>query len=77
VKSEKGITIDPTGKMAGRGVYLHAARGCWTNGLKGSIAKGLRTELTEIDRHVILDFSITLPEEDQIFNKDSEAETES
>jgi len=77
VKSENGIVIDPTGKMPGRGVYLHAARECWINGLKGSIVKGLKTELNEIDRRLILDFVNTLPEDDQIFQNDSEGKTES
>jgi len=50
VKTGEGILVDPTGKMSGRGVYLHHRQTCWEAGLNGAVAKGLMTELTEKDR---------------------------
>lgn len=76
VKTETGVTVDPTGKMAGRGVYLHAARSCWEKGLKGSIVKGLKTELTEVDLQMIDAFMAALPkDEDQANQIDTETNT--
>ena len=49
VWNENGMIIDPTGKLAGRGVYLHKNRACWEKGLKGAISRGLRTELSDED----------------------------
>jgi predicted RNA-binding protein YlxR (DUF448 family) len=45
------VAIDPTGKAAGRGAYLHDRRSCWAQALRsGSLAHALKTELTEADR---------------------------
>lgn len=49
VRGEGGVQIDPTGKMNGRGAYLHDQRSCWERGLKGSLASALRIELTPQD----------------------------
>jgi hypothetical protein len=46
---EDGIQIDLIGKMHGRGAYLHDQKACWDKGLKGSISKALRVELTTDD----------------------------
>jgi len=53
---EEGIQIDLTGKMHGRGAYLHDQKVCWEKGLKGSISKALRVQLTEEDRERLLVF---------------------
>lgn len=50
VKSEEGIIIDPSGKMPGRGVYLHLNPDCWKKGLNGAISKELMIELTHEDK---------------------------
>ena len=63
VRSPQGIRVDPTGKMAGRGAYLHDRRSCWERGLKGSIAKALKTELSADDRESLAAFMAALPEE--------------
>ena len=55
--------MDPTGKMAGRGAYLHDRRSCWERGLKGPLASALHTELTLADRDRLVDFLATLPAE--------------
>ena len=44
-----GIQIDLNGKLHGRGAYLHDQKECWEKGLKGSISRALRVELTTDD----------------------------
>ncbi len=61
VRTEQGVFIDPTGKAAGRGAYLHNQRVCWERGLKGGLAHALKTDLTDGDRERLQTFLITLP----------------
>jgi predicted RNA-binding protein YlxR (DUF448 family) len=63
VRTNEGIVIDPGGKIAGRGAYLHEQKQCWEKGLKGSLANALKTEWTEMDRDVLRSFLATLPDE--------------
>ena len=49
VRTADGVFVDPTGRLAGRGAYLHDRRSCWERGLKGSLAAGLKTTLSEED----------------------------
>ena len=60
VRQPQGIAIDPTGKLSGRGAYLHNQRLCWELGLKGSLAKALKTDLSEDDRERLTQFMDTL-----------------
>jgi predicted RNA-binding protein YlxR (DUF448 family) len=62
VRSGDGVRVDPTGKLAGRGAYLHDRRSCWEAGLKGSLARALKTELTHADREQLEAFMNTLPQ---------------
>lgn len=64
VRSPQGVQIDPSGKAAGRGAYLHASRSCWERGLKGALAQALNTVLTEEERDRLRIFAASLPEED-------------
>lgn len=51
VRTADGVQLDPGGKMAGRGAYLHNSRDCWEKALnKGLLARSLKTELTEADK---------------------------
>jgi len=61
VKTSDGVQIDPTGKLAGRGAYLHDRRDCWERGLKGALGHALKTSLTEADRARLEEFMNTLP----------------
>ena len=61
VKTSDGVQIDPTGKLAGRGAYLHDRRDCWERGLKGALGHALKTSLTEVDRARLEEFMNTLP----------------
>ena len=53
VKGDQGIQIDETGKLPGRGIYLHKKRSCWEQALPNEIARGLRTELNKQDLELI------------------------
>jgi hypothetical protein len=52
VRRPDGVQVDPTGKLAGRGAYLHDRRSCWERGLKGPLAHALKVTLSpeEMDR---------------------------
>ena len=63
VRTADGVQIDPTGKVAGRGAYLHDRRECWERGLKGALGHALKTTLTAGDRVRLEDFMNTLPVE--------------
>ena len=63
VRSPEGVQVDSTGKLAGRGAYLHDRRSCWERGMKGALAHALKTELTTEDRERLQAFMATLPEE--------------
>jgi uncharacterized protein len=57
--------VDPTGKLAGRGAYLHNVRLCWEKALKGPLANALKMDLTPADLVVLRQFMQTLPENDE------------
>lgn len=63
VRTPEGLRIDPTGKLPGRGAYLHDSRACWESGLKGALAHALKVELTDQDRETLYAFMASLPEE--------------
>ena len=54
--------IDPSGKLPGRGAYLHDLKSCWVKALKGSLAHALRTSIQEQDLAALRTFMETLPE---------------
>lgn len=62
VRVAEGVQVDPSGKSAGRGAYLHDDRSCWDRALKGALAHALKIELTEQDRVRLQEFVQTLPE---------------
>jgi predicted RNA-binding protein YlxR (DUF448 family) len=63
VKTPAGVVIDPTGKLAGRGAYLHNQRSCWEVGLKGALGNALKTDLTGEDRERLRAYLAGLPDE--------------
>lgn len=63
VRTPDGVLVDPTGKHAGRGAYLHDRRECWQLGLKGSLAQALKVDLSAEDRERLEAFMKTLPGE--------------
>lgn len=62
VRGREGVVVDPTGKLAGRGAYLHDRRSCWEAGLQGSLARALQVDLTSADYENLVSFMNTLPE---------------
>jgi predicted RNA-binding protein YlxR (DUF448 family) len=62
VRTAQGLQVDPTGKIPGRGAYLHDRRSCWERGLKGALAHALKVDLTGQDRETLLAFMAALPE---------------
>lgn len=63
VRQPDGLQIDLTGKLAGRGAYLHDRRSCWERGLRGGLAHALRVVLTDEDRERLEAFMAALPDE--------------
>lgn len=62
VRTQQGLRVDPTGKVSGRGAYLHDQRSCWEAGLKGSLAHALKIELSDVDREMLRDVMQSLPD---------------
>ena len=49
--AEGSVAIDPTGKAAGRGAYLHDRRSCWDTALASrALEHALRVNLDEVER---------------------------
>ena len=63
VRTADGVQVDPTGKLAGRGAYLHDRQECWERALKGALPHALKTELSVHDRTRLEDFLHSLPAE--------------
>lgn len=63
VRSPEGVFIDLTGKMNGRGAYVHKQRSCWRAALKGGLANALKTTLNDEDRVRLDDYYQTLPDD--------------
>ena len=63
VRGPQGVQIDPTGKISGRGAYLHDRRSCWEHGLKGALATALKIEISAEEEGELTTFMTTLPEE--------------
>jgi len=65
VRTTQGIVVDPTGKLAGRGAYLHDRRECWERGLKGALANALKVEFSAADRERMEVFINSLPQDEE------------
>jgi len=65
VRTPEGVMIDLTGKVAGRGAYLHNQRSCWQRGMQGALAHALKTDLTDQDRERLQAFLTSLPEDQE------------
>lgn len=63
VSTPEGVRVDPSGKLPGRGAYLHDKKSCWQKALKGPLAAALRTTLHEQDLEVLRACLQSLPEE--------------
>ena len=64
VRTANGTEIDPGGKRAGRGAYLHDRRRCWERALKDDLLeRALKTTLTPEERERFRAYSLTLSDE--------------
>ena len=61
VRTPEGVQVDPTGKLSGRGAYLHDRSACWEKGLKGALGQALKTELSADDRERLRSYMTHLP----------------
>lgn len=70
VRRSDGVVVDPSGKLAGRGAYLHNSKSCFERGLKGGLASALKTTLTIEDRQRLEEFMSGLPEDSSDTSKE-------
>ena len=61
VRTDEGVRVDLSGKLPGRGAYLHDQQSCWIRGMKGTLAKALRTAISEQDLAALNAYMETLP----------------
>ena len=61
IRTPSGLQIDPTGKMTGRGTYIHNKRSCWETGIKGPVSRALKTELSATDQQHLHKYLDSLP----------------
>jgi uncharacterized protein len=64
IRTPSGLQIDPTGKMAGRGVYIHNQRSCWETGIKGPVSHALKTSISKADQQYLYQHMNSLPLEE-------------
>lgn len=61
VRTESGVKVDLTGKLAGRGAYLHPVRSCWQQALINRLLqRSLRTGINAEDLHALHEYAETL-----------------
>jgi predicted RNA-binding protein YlxR (DUF448 family) len=65
VRTPNGVQVDPTGKLIGRGAYLHDRKSCWERALKGALSAALKIELSEEDNKHLIAFMSGFPNEEQ------------
>ena len=54
VRTPDGVVIDTTGRMPGRGAYLHDSKECWEKALKrGVLARSLKTEISQENMEIL------------------------
>lgn len=66
VRTEEGLYVDPSGKLPGRGAYLHNLKSCWEIGIKTTLSRSLKTQLNQDDIERLTAYMDTLPDEEQI-----------
>ena len=62
VKSPDGVCIDTTGRLPGRGAYLHESKECWEKALKkGVLARSLKTDISSEEMEILQAYMEKLP----------------
>jgi predicted RNA-binding protein YlxR (DUF448 family) len=55
VRTDKGIIVDPTGKLEGRGAYICEKPSCWEQAAHTNrLANALKMTFTEADRQYLI-----------------------
>ncbi len=62
VRTDTGIQIDTSGKLPGRGAYLHNLKTCWQAAVKGKLAHALKAEVDSETRTMLEQYAESLPE---------------
>jgi predicted RNA-binding protein YlxR (DUF448 family) len=70
VRTPEGVFVDESGKLSGRGAYLHAEPLCWEQGLKKSLEKSLMVEISSADRDRLIQY------QDSFSNQNDQADDE-
>lgn len=65
VRTPEGVVVDQTGKLAGRGAYLHADTNCWELGVKKYLEKALSTTLSETNQAELIAFQDSFKNENK------------
>ncbi len=66
VRGVNGVEVDPTGKLSGRGAYLHPLRKCWEIALETrGLQRALRTSFTPEEMVRLHEYAENLPDENQ------------
>ncbi|MFP3852920.1 MAG: YlxR family protein [Anaerolineales bacterium] len=55
VRTPEGVVVDPTGKLAGRGAYVHQDPACWQSALSGALEHALRTRINDEERAQLME----------------------
>jgi uncharacterized protein len=64
VRTEEGVKVDPTGKLSGRGAYLHPSPLCWHKALEHRLLqRALHTQISAQDLAALAEYAATLPDE--------------
>lgn len=77
VRTAEGVVVDPTGKLAGRGAYLHQSRSCWEKVVETRrLDQALRTKISPADRQALTEFMAHLPADEPAAQEDPAESTE-
>jgi uncharacterized protein len=64
VRTDEGVKVDPTGKLSGRGAYLHPNSLCWYKAIEHRmLQRALHTQISTQDLAMLKEYAATLPDE--------------
>ena len=62
VRTPQGVVVDETGKLAGRGAYLHSNPACWERGVNRYLTKALNIDISSAEREQLMAYLQNLSE---------------
>ena len=60
VRTKEGVFVDETGKLSGRGAYLHKNPSCWARGIKKGLENSLNVDLSPEDLDRLDEYLVNL-----------------